>query len=82
VAQEQVAKIAKTHDGGTSFRSPVPKPLMIGSPPLPRPPSAKKGAYGALASNQRSIDQSMNLKKKEAADKEVPADLNNPEKKF
>jgi hypothetical protein len=35
VAQEQVAKIAKTHGDGTSFKSSVPKPLMIDSPPPP-----------------------------------------------
>jgi hypothetical protein len=44
--------------------------------------SAKKGAYGASASNQQPVDQSADLKKKEAIDKEVPADLNDPEKKF
>jgi hypothetical protein len=47
-AQEQTAKIAKTHHGSTSFKSPVPKPSMIDSP---RPPSAKKDAYGASTSN-------------------------------
>jgi hypothetical protein len=31
-AQEQAAKIAKTHDGSTSFKSLVPKPLAIDSP--------------------------------------------------
>jgi hypothetical protein len=31
-AQEQAAKIAKTHDGSTSFKSLVPKPSMIDSP--------------------------------------------------
>jgi hypothetical protein len=47
-AQEQAAKIAKMHDGSTSFKSSAPKPLMVGSP---RPLSAKKGAYGASTSN-------------------------------
>jgi hypothetical protein len=49
VAHEQVAKIAKMHGGSTMFKSPAPKPLTIDSP---RPPSAKKGAYGASTSNQ------------------------------
>jgi hypothetical protein len=66
------------HGSGTSFKSPASKPLTIDSP---RPPSAK-GAYGASASKQQPIDQSVDLKKKEAVDKEVPADLNNLEKKF
>jgi hypothetical protein len=77
--QEQVAKIVKTHGGRTSFKPPVPKPLTIYSP---RSPSAKKGAYGASASNQHPADQSVDLKKKEAANKEVTADLSDPEKKF
>jgi hypothetical protein len=42
-AQDQAAKVAKAHDGSTSFKSPVPKPPTVASP---RPPSAKKGAYG------------------------------------
>jgi hypothetical protein len=40
-AQDQAAKVVKMHDGITSFKSPVPKPLAIGSP---RPLLAKKGA--------------------------------------
>jgi hypothetical protein len=48
----------------------------------PRPPSAKKGTYGASTSNQQHIEQSMDLKKKEVVDKEVLADLNDPKKKF
>jgi hypothetical protein len=47
-AQDQAAKVAKTHGGSTSFKSLAPKPLTIGSP---RPLSATKGAYGASASN-------------------------------
>jgi hypothetical protein len=52
--QEQAANVAKTHDGSTPFKSPVPKPLTIGSP---RPPSAKKGTYGASMSQQPPADQ-------------------------
>jgi hypothetical protein len=52
---------------------------MINSP---RPLLAKKGAYGASASNQQPVDQSADLKKKEATDKEVATILNDPEKKF
>jgi hypothetical protein len=47
----------------------------------PRPPSAKKDAYGASASNQQPADQSVDPKKKEVVDKEVPANLSDPEKK-
>jgi hypothetical protein len=49
VAQEQATKIAKMHNGSISFKSPAPKPSTIDSP---RPPSAKKGTYDTLASNQ------------------------------
>jgi hypothetical protein len=52
-AQEQAAKKTKTHGGSTSFKSPAPKPLTID---FPRPPSAKKGAYGASTSNQQTAD--------------------------
>jgi hypothetical protein len=81
-AQEQAAKIVKTHGGSTSTKSPAPKSSTIEPPSPPGPPSGKKGAYGTSASNQQPADQSMDLKKKEAADKEVPADLSDPEKKF
>jgi hypothetical protein len=77
-AQEHAAKIAKTHGSSTSFKSPAPKPLAINSP---RPPSVKKGLYGASASKQQPTDQSVDLKK-EAADKKVPTDLSDPKRKF
>jgi hypothetical protein len=60
-AQEQAAKVAKTHDDSTPVKSPAPKPLAIGTP---RPPSAKKGIYGASTSNQPPADQQANDKKK------------------
>jgi hypothetical protein len=66
--QEHATKIEKTHGGSTSIKSPVPKPSTIDSPRLS---SAKKGAYGTPTSNQQSVDQSADLKKKEANDKEV-----------
>jgi hypothetical protein len=79
-AQEQAAKIARMYNSSTSIKSPTSKPSTIDSP---RPSSAKKDAYGASVSNQQPADQSTDLKKKKvAADKEVPADLNDLEKKF
>jgi hypothetical protein len=71
--------MVNTHGGSTLFKLLVPKPLMIVSP---RPPSAKKGAYGASASNQQPTDQSEDGKKKETNDKEVPVDPSNPDKKL
>jgi hypothetical protein len=79
VAQDQAAKIAKTHNGSTSFKSPTPKPMTISSP---RPLSCKKGAYGTSVSNQQRADQSADVKKKEAGNKEVPVDPSNPNKKL
>jgi hypothetical protein len=79
--QDQAAKVAKKHGGSTSFKSLAPKPPTIASPPPHRPPSAKRGAYGALESNQHPANQPTNGKK-EADDKEVVVDLSNPDKKF
>jgi hypothetical protein len=78
-AQDQVVKVVKMHDGSTSFKSPVPKPLTIDSP---WPPSTNKGAYGASSSNQQPVDQPTDKKKKEADDKEVPVDPSNSDKKL
>jgi hypothetical protein len=76
-AQEQSAKIAKTHDGSTSFKSPAPNPSTIDSPRLS---ATKKGAYGASASSQQLADQSVDLKE-EVDDKEVLINPSNPNKK-
>jgi hypothetical protein len=78
-AQKQAAKVAKTHGGITPFKSPTPKSLTICSP---RPPSAKKGTYGASTSQQSPVDQQAGDKKKEADDKEVLVDPSNPDMKL
>jgi hypothetical protein len=78
-AQEQAAKIAKTHDSSTSFKSSAPKPSTIASP---RPLSVKKGAYGTSASSQQAADQSVDGKKKKADDKKVLVEPSNPDKKL
>jgi hypothetical protein len=51
--QDKAAKIVKTHDSSTSFKSSAPKPPTITSP---QPLSAKKGAYGTSTSNQQSTN--------------------------
>jgi hypothetical protein len=79
VAQEQAAKVVKTHGGSTPFKSSAPKPLTISSP---RTPLAKKGTYGASTSQQPPTDQQAGDKKKEADDKEVLVDPSNPDKKL
>jgi hypothetical protein len=78
-AQEQEAKVAKTHGSSTSFKSPAPKPLTIGSP---QPPSAKKGTYGASASNQQHVDHQTDGKKKDSDDKKVLVNPSNLDKKL
>jgi hypothetical protein len=78
-AQEQAAKVAKTSSRSNLFRLPVPKPQTIGTP---RPPSAKKGTHVASGSNQPPADQSVDDKRKGAADKEDPANLNDLDKKL
>jgi hypothetical protein len=78
-AEEQAAKVAKTHGGSTPIKSPAPKPPTSGTP---RPPPAKKGTYVASGSIQQPTNQQVDQKKKGGADKEVPADLNDPDKKI
>jgi hypothetical protein len=54
VAQEQLAKVAKTQGDSTPLKTSVPKP-PIGD--TTRTPSAKKGAYAASPSIQHPADQ-------------------------
>jgi hypothetical protein len=71
--------VAKTHDGSTPFKSPAPKSLTIGTP---RPPSTKKGTYGASTSNQPLADQQTDDMKKVADNRGVLVDPSNPDKKL
>jgi hypothetical protein len=57
----------------------MPKPLAIGSPRLP---SAKKGTYGATATNQQPTDQQAERRKKDADNKEIRVDPSNSDKKL
>jgi hypothetical protein len=61
------------------MKSPTPKPPISVTP---QPRSAKKCTYVASRSNQQPADQQVDEKKKGTVDKEVPADLNNPNKKI
>jgi hypothetical protein len=71
--------VAKTHGKSTPIRPPVPKPPTSDTP---QPPPAKKGTHVASGSNQQPADQQADDKKTGAADKEVLADRNNPDKKI
>jgi hypothetical protein len=79
VAEEQAAKVAKTHGGSTPIKSPAPKPPTSGTPWLP---PTKKSTYVASGSNQQPANQHTNEKKKGGTNKEVPADLNGSDKKI
>jgi hypothetical protein len=70
--------LAKTQGGSTPLKTSAPKPSIGGTP---RPPSVKKGTYAASPSTQQPTDQSVD-DKKGAADKEVPVDPNDLDKKL
>jgi hypothetical protein len=57
----------------------MPKPPISDTPQLP---SVNKGTYVASSSAQLPTDQPADDKKKGAIDKEIPADLSNPDKKL
>jgi hypothetical protein len=79
VAEEQAAKVAKTHSGNTQSKSPALKPPTSSTP---RPPLAKKGMHVASRSNQPPADLQADDKKKGVTHKEVLADPSNPDKKL
>jgi hypothetical protein len=75
-AQELVVKVAKAHGGSTLIRTWVSKPPTVSTH---RPPPEKKNTFVGAMSNQPSVDQAVDDKKKGAADKEVvvvPDDMN------
>jgi hypothetical protein len=78
-AQELTAKIAKTHEGSTPVRMVVPKPPIGGTP---QPPAEKNSTFMGSMSNQPTVDQAADGKKKGATDKEVSVDPNDTDKKL
>jgi hypothetical protein len=78
-AQELAFKMAKMHEASTPVRTVVPKPLTSSTP---RSPAEKKSIFVGSTSNQPTADQSADDKKKGAANKEVPVDPNDTDKKL
>jgi hypothetical protein len=70
-AQELTAKVAKTHGGSTLIRTAVPKTPTGGTL---QPPAEKKSTFVGSTSNQRTVDQAADDKKKGATYKEVLVD--------
>jgi hypothetical protein len=77
--QELTMKVAKAHGGRTPIRTGISKPLAVETH---RPPPEKKNTFLGTTSNQPSADQTMDDKKKEAADKEVAVDPDDTNKKL
>jgi hypothetical protein len=71
--------VAKTQGGSTPIRTLVSKPLAADTH---RQPPNKKNAFVGATSNQPSVDQAMDDKKKWAADKEVVVDPDDRNKKL
>jgi hypothetical protein len=78
-AHELAFKMAKMHEASTPVRTVVPKPLTSSTP---RSPAEKKSIFVGSTSNQPTADQSADDKKKGAANKEVPVDPNDTDKKL
>jgi hypothetical protein len=78
-AQELAAKVAKAHGGSTPIRTAAPKPPTAETF---QPPAEKKNTFVGSTSNQPITDQSVDDKKKGAADKEVAVDHDDTYKKL
>jgi hypothetical protein len=71
--------VAKTHGGSTLIRRSVSKPPAIDThQPLPE----KKNTFVGTTSNQPSVDQAVDDKKKGVVDKEVVVDPDDKNKKL
>jgi hypothetical protein len=64
-------KVAKAHRGSTPIRTSVSKPPAVGTH---QSPLEKKNTFVGATSNQPSVDQAVDDKKKGAVDKEVVVD--------
>jgi hypothetical protein len=78
-AQELAAKVAKIHGGSTLIRTSVSKPSAADTH---WPPRDKKNTFMGAMSNQPSVDQAVDDKKKGVADKEVVVDPDDRNKKL
>jgi hypothetical protein len=77
-AHELAMMLAKTHRGSTPIGTLVSKPPTANT----HQPPPKKNTFEGATSNQPSVDQAVDDKKKGAADKEVDVDPNVMNKKL
>jgi hypothetical protein len=78
-AWELAMKVAKAHRGSTPIKTEAPKPSTADTH---RPPTKKKSTFMGSTSNQPIADQSVDDKKKGAADKEVAVNPDDTNKKL
>jgi hypothetical protein len=74
-----VVKVAKAYGGSTLIRTGVFKPPTVSTH---RPPPKKKNTFVGTMSNQPSVDQAVDDKKKGVVDKEVAVDPDDMNKKL
>jgi hypothetical protein len=72
-------KVAKTHKGGTSARTAMPRPVAGDTLKMS---VAKKGMTVTLTSTQRATDQLVADERKGVADKEIQVDPSDDDKKL
>jgi hypothetical protein len=80
-AQKLVAKVAKTHGGGTPAKTVTPGPSAGGTSKTPVA-KQKQSMTGTPASTQRATDQLMTDEKNGATDKEIQVDPTDADKKL
>jgi hypothetical protein len=78
-AWELAMKVAKAHGGSTPIKTEAPKPSTADTH---QPPAEKKSTFMGSTSNQPIADQSVDDKKKGAADKEVAVNPDDTNKKL
>jgi hypothetical protein len=78
-AQNLVAKVAKTHEGGTPARTVMTGPLARDTPKMP---AVKKSTTITPTSTERATDQLMADERKGAVDKEIQVDPSDADKKL
>jgi hypothetical protein len=78
-AQGLAMKVAKAHGGSTPIRTGDSKSPAVD---MHRPPLEKKNTFMGATSNQPSVDQAVDDKKKGVADKEVVVDPDDTNKSF
>jgi hypothetical protein len=76
-----VAKVAKTHGGGTPAKAVTPRP-SVGDTPKTLGAKQKQSMMVTPASTQRTTDQLVTDERKGVTDKEIQVDPNDADKKL